>query len=159
MLLAAVAGEVAILVPLAGDMESGLIAAIFLFALSLSVVVIFWLMSRGLIEITDERLELRIPVERQSIRWTDIVRVQVRTISQLNIFDRFLATVAGTHQDRCLVEISLRRPIRLPFLPWQKSGPDAIGLPSLSMKVVRVYVSDPEGLVRAIAKHLQRNPT
>ncbi len=152
LLLFASAGVIALLVGFAkaGDMESGVMSAIFVIAMSVVFVAGAWRMSRGVVEVTDERLELRIPGDQQSIRWTDVVGAQVRTIADLNIFDRILATLAGTHHDRRLIEVRLRRPIRLPFLPWQKAGPDAIGLPSFPMKVLRLYVSEPEGLELAI---------
>ena len=156
ILLAALGGQTAILVPLASDVESALYAALLLPALSLSFAVYFWRVSRGRIEITDERLELRIPGQRQSVKWTDIVRAQVRTISQMSIGDRFLATVAGAHQDRRFVEISLRRPVRDPLFPWQRADPDAKGPPSLPWKMIRVYVTDPEGLVSAVEQKIER---
>ncbi len=156
LLLLAIAGEIVVLVLSDGDLETGLVSALFLFALSLSVVVYAWLMSRGLIEITDERLELRISVERRSIRWSDITEAQVRTISQLGTADRFFTTVAGAHQDRRLVEISLRRSIRGAILLWRKSDPDVAGLPMFPLKLIRVYVSDPEGLVHAVNTQVAR---
>ena len=158
LLLAALAGQTAILVPLASDVESALYVAVLLPVMSLAWVVYYWRASRGHIEITDERLVLRFAGERMSVTWPDIVRAHVRTISQMSIADRIAATVAGAHQDRRLVEISLRRRIRLPFLPWHKTDPDAIGLPS-PFKVIRVYVTNPEGLVEAVAEQLQRTRT
>ena len=155
LLLVALAGQTAILVPLASDVESALIIALLLPVMSLAWVVYFWRASRGHIEITDERLELRFAGEPQSVRWPDIVEAQVRTISQLHIADRIAATIAGAHQDRRHVEIRLTRPIRFPILPWHKTDPDAIGLPS-PFKVIRVYVTDSEGLVEAVAQQLQR---
>ena len=159
ILLGALAGQTAILVPLASDVESALYAALLLPAISLSFVVFYWRVSRGVIEITDERLELRALGHRQSVRWLDIVRAEVRTISQMSIDDRIAATIAGAHQDRRFVEIRLRRPIRDPLLPWDIAGPDAKGPPSLPWKMIRMYVTDPEGLVEAVAQQLQRNRT
>ena len=159
ILLGALAGQSAILL-LASDAGSALYAAFFLPAVSLSFVVFYWRVSRGHIEITDERLELRTLGHQQSVRWPDIVRAELRTISQMNIDDRITATIAGAHQDRRFVEIRLRRPIRDPLWPWQRTDPDAFGPPStFPWKLIRVYVTDPEGLVEAVAEQLQRTRT
>lgn len=158
LLLMVAAGSIAVVVVFAvqDDMSTGLLGAIFLIGTSVAVAVMWLRMGRGLVEITNERLELRIPSAAQSYTWNDVVRARLLTIAQLGRYERFLAGLARGRENQVLVEISLRRSVRSPLLPWQKADPDAIGLPSFSLKEFRVYVADPEGLVNAVNAKVQQ---
>lgn len=158
LLLVATVGEIAILVAflVTDDAEPALAAGISLLVMAVAVALSAWLMHRGVIKLTEERLEVRTVADKRLIKWTDIAEARVRTVSQLGKVDQILARVAGSDNSRRLVEIGLKRPFRLAFLPWQQDGMDAIGLPSLPSRMIRLYVSDPEGLVRAVDAHLER---
>ncbi|MCH7580463.1 MAG: hypothetical protein IIB22_09490 [Chloroflexi bacterium] len=152
LLLLAVAGSIAVVVVFAGqgDMSVGVMSAIFFAVTSVAVSAMWLRMGRGLVEITDELLELRIPSAEKSYRWRDVIRARLLTVSQLGIYERLLARLGRGDRDQILVEIGLRRSVPSPLLPWQKADPDAFGLPSFSSKEFRVYVADPEGLVNAV---------
>lgn len=159
LLLVAAGGEIAILVAflyVTNDAESALGLGIFLLAMAVVVALSAWLMHRGVIELTEEWLEVRTVQDKRLIEWGDVAGARVRTVSQLGKVDQIFAAFAGSAGSRRLVEIQLNRPFRHALLPWQRDGTAAVGPPALPSKKMRVYVLDPEGLVGAIARHLQR---
>lgn len=156
LLFAAAVGEIAIfaLLYVTDEVESALAAGITIVVMAVAVAISAWLMNRGEIKLTDQRLEVRTVTSKQLIAWTDIAGARVRTVGQLGKGDRFFAALVGRSEDICLVEVELKRPFRFALLPGQQDGTDAIGLPGLASRRIRIYVSDTEGLVHAIDAHL-----
>ncbi len=156
LLFVAAAGEIAVLVVFltTANVESALAVGLGVLAMAVMVPLSFWLMSLGVIELTEERLELRTVLDKRLIEWRDIATARVRTVSQLGRVDRIFARLARSSDSCPLVEIGLKRSFRLAILPWHRDGTDAIGLPALPSRRIRAYVSDPERLVDAIAEFL-----
>ena len=159
LLLVATIGETVILVAflVTDAAEPALAAGISLLVMAVVVALSAWLMNRGVVKLTEEQLGVRTAAGKQLIEWADVAGARVRMVSQLGKVDRILAALAGPDNDRRLVEIELKRPFRFAILPWRQDGTDAIGLPALPGRRIRVYVSDPEGLVDAISMHLSRS--
>jgi hypothetical protein len=136
------------------DAERSVTVAGLLLALVFAVVLGAFTMTSGVVRITDDQLQIRTLVDRQLLDWMDMTTARLRTVSDLGRFDRLLSRLAGSGTEHKLVEITLKRPYRLALMPWQRSGPDAIGPPALPSKSMRLFVSEPEQLVWEINSHI-----
>ena len=106
------------------------------------------LSSGGVAILSPDGLVLRAWASRQSYRWSDIVQVRSRTMAEYGHISRVLNRVVGVDQAQPVVELKLNRSIRAGF--WgSRLGTDIVGVPSLMVKTVQIFVTDPEEFVRA----------
>ena len=121
--------------------EDAVINAIFLISLLGAASVHIWLMRRGVVRISPSRLEVRTRFEKQYYAWDDIAEVRVIRRDQMALMDRLWWAVMRVDTDRRLVELRLRRSLRI-SLRGGRSGTDIDGIPTLIFKIARVYVVD-----------------
>ena len=121
--------------------EDAVINAIFLISVLGASSVHIWLMRRGVVRISPSRLEVRTRFEKQYYAWDDIAEVRVIRRDQMALMDRLWWAVMRVDTDRRLVELRLRRSLRI-SLRGGRSGTDIDGIPTLIFKIARVYVVD-----------------
>jgi len=112
-------------------------------------------MGRGVVEISADRLIVRSASgrRRQTHTWTDIAEIRLNTLRQIDALERIWAAITRVDADLPLVELRLRRGVRLNPLSGE-IGSVKFGIPGL-LKSVRIYVTDPEGLVWAAQPYLR----
>ncbi len=109
----------------------------------------------GVVILSDECLEVRTRRSKQSYSWQHIEGLAVKRFSELNPAARVWALIARIPGDYRIVQVRLRRSLRLNLVPGQ-FGTDIIGMPSLFAKTSRLYVADPDGLVNVASGFLDR---
>jgi len=119
----------------------------------------FQAMGRGVVEISPDRLIVRSRSgrRRQIHTWTDIAEIRLNTMRQIGAPDRIFAAIARVDADLPFVEVRLKRRLRVNPL-FGQIGSFKFGTPGL-LKSVRIYVRDPDGLVRAAQSYLNPRPS
>jgi hypothetical protein len=111
-------------------------------------------LGKGTVELTHEGILVRGSGGRaQDFGWKDIAEVRVSSPSGRWSVDRLWTRVDGAGEDAPFVEVKLKRS-RLPIV-LDRYG-TLWGIPGLGPKTLRLYVTDPEGLVRAAQPFLAR---
>ena len=113
---------------------------------------------RGVVELSADRLIVRSRSgrRRQIHAWTDIAEIRLITMRQIGAPQRVFAAITRVDADLPLIELRLKR--------WVRSNPLFGGIGSLKfgipapMKSIRMYVRDPEGLVRVAQSYLRAGP-
>ena len=118
----------------------------------------FRAMGRGVVELSADRLIVRSRSgrRRQTHAWTDIAEIRLNTLRQISTLERVWAAITRVDADLPFVELRLRRGVRLNPLSGVM-GSVKFGTPGL-LKSVRIYVRDPEGLVRVAQSYLRAGP-
>lgn len=135
--------------------EGALAGGLFLIFTPAVVAVNMWLLSQGVVKLTEDQLEVQTRAGKQLYRWGDIAQVRVRTLRQLGMMDRLSARISGLDEDIQLVELTLKRSLRLGVVPG-KFGTNIVGVPSFISRRVRLCVSNPEGFAEAANLLLRR---
>ena len=105
--------------------------------------------SKGVVRLGGEGLVVRARMGgNQAYKWEHIAEVRLSTLAEHGALNRLGARMAGLDENEPFVELRLNRSLRVPLLPGQ-FGTAVVGIPSLAFKTVALYVTDPEGLVRA----------
>ena len=132
-----------------------------MFFVLLTVVFYWWVryISRGVVEVSADGLVVRsLSGGRGQIHaWTDIAKVQLNTLRRVGAPERSLAAITRVDADLPFVEIRLKRGARLNPLSG-KIGSLKFGVPT-PRKSIRIYVRDPEGLVRIAQSYLRAGPS
>lgn len=136
-----------------GDGEGALAVGLFLVLGPAGFAINMWLMSRGVVLLKADELEVRTRGGRLLYGWDDIADIQALTYRDLGFTDRLWARLTGLNQDVWLVKVALRRPVRLAWFPG-RFGTKPSGIPVPGMKTVYIYVSDPAGFVQAASAFL-----
>jgi hypothetical protein len=134
------------------DQEGALIAAVLLL---IALPVIVWNLrgtSRGVVKLTDARLEVHTNRGRYFYKWADIIAVEVDGPDS-NSRGRRFRSARRESMNEGLVHIKLRHSVRLGLAPG-RFGTDIFGLPSLVVKTVRLHVEDPRGFTVAARRFL-----
>jgi len=118
----------------------------------------FQAMGRGVVELSADRLIVRSRSgrRRQVHAWADIAEVRLNTMRQIGAPERILAAITRV-EDLPFIELRLRRGARANPL-FGQIGSLRFGMPG-PMKSIRIYVQDPEGLVRAAQSYLRAGPS
>lgn len=154
--LAFLVGQAAVVSAYAAGLLAGLSAMTFAIVpvlVSVGFGVNMWLMRKGIARITPTRLEIRTRGGSQFYAWNDIAEVRIRRMDQMWLPDRWWWKLVGVKTDREIIELGLSRSLRLGFIPFQY-GTDIVGAPTGFVRIVRVYVSDPQGFAYAVEKWL-----
>ena len=131
-----------------GDGEGALAVGLFLVLGPAGFAINMWLMRRGVVLLKADELEVRTRLGRLLYAWDDIAEMRAVIFRDLGFTDRLWARLTGLNPDLWLVKVALRRSNRLGWIPG-RFGTNIPGIPVPGMKTVYIYVSDPEGFVRA----------
>lgn len=112
-----------------------------------------WLRRRGTALITPRHLKVRTTGGSQSYAFTDIDNVRVQGRDQVWLPDRLLWRAFGMKRSSQLVELHLRRSLRIALVPFQ-FGTDIIGVPGGFARIVRFFPEEPEAFANAVADRL-----
>lgn len=135
------------------DVEGALFAAVFMLLASAAMAWNMRAIGRGVAKLTEARLEVHTSAGRHLYKWTDILDIELKSLRSQSALRRFRASGQITAEQR-LVEISLRRSVRLGLLPG-RFGTDILGVPSIVVKSVRLHLENPEAFVLAARPFLQ----
>ena len=113
-------------------------------------------MGRGMVELSPDSLIVRSRSGRQVYTWVDIAEIRLNTLRQIGTGERIWAGITRVDADLPLVELRLKRGVRLNPLSGDM-GSVKFGLPGF-LKSIRIWVKDPEGLVRVANSYLRADP-
>ncbi len=109
-----------------------------------------WRFSRGTAVLNSVSLNVITRGGVRRYRWRDISELRLKTVASSDASFRIWARMIGVPTDRQLIEIRLKRSIKLALLPGKvDAGTDTFGIPSLFVRMTRLFVVDPEGFLRA----------
>jgi hypothetical protein len=113
------------------------------------------LMSKGVARLDAERILVKTRASKHVYRWAHVADVRLTTLAEYARGGTTWAWIAGADPNEPLVEIHLERSHRVGLWPLHY-GTDVIGLPTVVVRRIPLFVDDPKGFVEHAQRYLAR---